>query len=53
MSRSLRLLLVFIVLIGVVIMMMDCAKKSMQLKKKHAQGVGAPHSAVIAKLPLG
>ncbi len=52
MSRSLRLLLVFIVLIGVVIMMMDCAKKSMQLKKKHAQGTGEPHSAKPVKVPL-
>jgi hypothetical protein len=33
MTRGMRLLLMFLVLIGVVILMMDCAKKSLQKQK--------------------
>jgi hypothetical protein len=38
MSRGVRMLLVFLLLMGVIMLMMDCAKKSMHKKKAPAEG---------------
>jgi hypothetical protein len=45
MTRGMRLMIVFCVFVLTIILMMDCAKKSM--KKKKAEEGGAGHSRLI------
>jgi hypothetical protein len=40
MTRGMRLMIVFCFIIGVIVLMMDCTKKSMRKKKQEATGEG-------------
>ncbi len=44
MTRGMRMMLVLLFLIGVILLMMDCAKKSMRLKKPQKAGNGTSQS---------
>jgi hypothetical protein len=45
MSRGMRLMIVFCVFVLVIVLMMDCAKKTM--KKKHAEEEGQGQSWLV------
>jgi hypothetical protein len=44
MTRGMRMMLVLLFLIGVILLMMDCAKKSMRLKKPQKPANGTSQS---------
>lgn len=46
MTRGMRLMIVFCLIIGVIVLMMDCTRKSMRKKKQESMGDG-PQGWVI------
>jgi hypothetical protein len=51
MTRGVRMLLVFLFLMGVIMLMMDCAKKSMHKKKPHQEGGEPSHGWLQPERP--
>ncbi len=49
MTRGTRMLLVFLLLIGTIGLMMDCAKKSLKKKNAHKPVDGNSHSQIFPR----
>ncbi|HLP42681.1 MAG TPA: hypothetical protein VK465_14320 [Fibrobacteria bacterium] len=51
MTRGMRLLIVFCLFVGVVVMMMDCTKKTMRKKKVKDPGVEGGGTSLLVPSP--
>ena len=53
MTRGMRLMIVFCLFIGVIVLMMDCAKKTMKKKKHVEDGAGDSQGWILPETGAG